>query len=81
MVLKDLVQNEILKVIFCSTPEMLADIFTKALPTITFVKLCRKLNKIDSTEFRARVAVEIDEKVSFHSIVLYSSGKCRKFAE
>jgi hypothetical protein len=57
--IKDLVLSDALRVIFCSTKDMLADIFTKSLPSTTFSSLAQKLNVADLNDFRGRGDVGI----------------------
>ena len=56
--IKDLVLNDVLKLVFCNSENMVADLFTKSLPRTTFEKLCAKLNVFTVADFRARAAVE-----------------------
>ena len=56
--IKDLVLNDVLKLVFCNSENMIADLFTKSLPRSTFEKLCGKLNLFTTADFRARGAVE-----------------------
>ena len=56
--IKDLVLNDVLKLVFCNSENMIADLFTKSLPRTTFEKLCGKLCLATRADFRAREAVE-----------------------